>query len=254
MEQNLVSLEQQFKQSRADIIKKSAIEITDIEALDTMLRFVWQRSDTSALAYKFLVEYGGFTKFCRMVSYKDLMKIAGINAGMAKKLLCLCKLAQYARLNVDTCLSSNSVESSESVSKMLEMFFQGVKHEMVVLFILNADYKIVHYQVLGHGSIDHVSFDMFHIPDLVALYKGSNIILSHNHPQGSFLPSDDDIRTTERLFALCKSSGLDFVDHIIVSPNGSYSFQGTSLLEKIEQRVTAQALLINKMCSANALE
>lgn len=59
-----------------------------------------------------------------------------------------------------------------------------------------------------------------------ALLSGAaGIILVHNHPSGSIIPSKADINLTEKVKEICMLMGIDFMDHIIIGDNQFYSFE-----------------------------
>ena len=59
-----------------------------------------------------------------------------------------------------------------------------------------------------------------------ALLSGAaGIILVHNHPSGSIVPSKEDINETERINEICILMGIDFLDHIIIGGDDFYSFE-----------------------------
>ncbi|MBN3584829.1 JAB domain-containing protein [Algoriphagus aestuarii] len=51
-----------------------------------------------------------------------------------------------------------------------------------------------------------------------------SIVVSHNHPSGNLIPSEQDKRITRRLVEIGKVLDLPVLDHIIVSADGYYSF------------------------------
>ena len=51
-----------------------------------------------------------------------------------------------------------------------------------------------------------------------------SIIVSHNHPSGNLLPSEQDKRMTRRLVEIGKALDLPVLDHVIVTAEGYYSF------------------------------
>ncbi|WP_439487218.1 JAB domain-containing protein [Algoriphagus sp.] len=51
-----------------------------------------------------------------------------------------------------------------------------------------------------------------------------SLVISHNHPSGNLLPSEQDKRLTQRLVELGKALDLPVLDHIIVTVDGYYSF------------------------------
>ena len=51
-----------------------------------------------------------------------------------------------------------------------------------------------------------------------------------NHPSGDCLPSDEDLRLTERLAEAGQIIGIHVIDHIIVGEDSYYSFSENGLL------------------------
>ncbi|WP_339704569.1 JAB domain-containing protein [Algoriphagus aquimarinus] len=51
-----------------------------------------------------------------------------------------------------------------------------------------------------------------------------SIVISHNHPSGNLMPSEQDKRLTRRLVEIGKALDLPVLDHIILTIDGYYSF------------------------------
>ncbi len=51
-----------------------------------------------------------------------------------------------------------------------------------------------------------------------------SIIISHNHPSGNLIPSEQDKRLTRRLVEIGRELDLPVLDHVIVTVDGYYSF------------------------------
>ena len=54
--------------------------------------------------------------------------------------------------------------------------------------------------------------------------SASSIVCMHNHPSGDLTPSIDDIQLTESLIEIGRISGINVMDHLIISDNNYYSF------------------------------
>jgi DNA repair protein RadC len=52
------------------------------------------------------------------------------------------------------------------------------------------------------------------------------VILVHNHPSGDPTPSNEDVRTTERLVRGGELLGIDVLDHIIIGDGDYVSMKG----------------------------
>ena len=60
--------------------------------------------------------------------------------------------------------------------------------------------------------------------------KAAAIIIAHNHPSGQLFPSRADKQVTTRLKDAGKLIGIDIVDHVILTPEGYFSFQESDAL------------------------
>ena len=57
------------------------------------------------------------------------------------------------------------------------------------------------------------------------LSSAAGIILLHNHPSGNLTPSEEDIKTTERIAVCGRVLGIPVVDHIICAEHGYISMR-----------------------------
>ena len=110
----------------------------------------------------------------------------------------------------------------------LEKFVEPLRHyseEYFIAYHLTARNEICNYQVISHGSL---SASLVHPREVFkgALIANSHaIIVAHNHPGGSLIPSKEDLETTETLIKAGDLIGVKVIDHIIVSSNGLYSLR-----------------------------
>ena len=90
-------------------------------------------------------------------------------------------------------------------------------HEEVYLILLNQAAKILGVALASKGSVNKTVVDIRIIFQHVILSNSSRIILFHN-------PSIDDDELTKRITQLSSLAGVDFIDHLIVSDDGYYSY------------------------------
>lgn len=60
--------------------------------------------------------------------------------------------------------------------------------------------------------------------------KATRLILAHNHPTGVLKPSEADILLTRRMVQAGQLLDLPVLDHVIVTPDGYYSFSDHGLI------------------------
>ncbi len=106
--------------------------------------------------------------------------------------------------------------------KGMQEFDQAKEHFFVIG--LNRAYCMIYLDWVSMGTL----FGTVAEPREVfrnAIHLGaSSIILAHNHPSGSLVPSKLDITMTKDMANAGKLLRIEVVDHVIVSHEGYYSF------------------------------
>ncbi len=108
------------------------------------------------------------------------------------------------------------------------------REEVWVLFLTNANTPIDKRQI-NIGSLTSSTIDIRRIILTSLELSACGIILFHNHPSGSPLPSSADINQTEKLKKALALCDINLVDHIIVSESRYYSFADESVAEYPEE-------------------
>ena len=60
--------------------------------------------------------------------------------------------------------------------------------------------------------------------------QAAGLVLAHNHPNGNVEPSEHDKVLTRAIVLAAETIGLRVVDHLIVSPEETFSFRKAGLL------------------------
>ena len=63
-------------------------------------------------------------------------------------------------------------------------------------------------------------------------HHAAAIILAHNHPSGSLVPSSQDIKLTRTLYLLCHCMQIQLLDHIVIG-DGTFSFADEGMMSDI---------------------
>lgn len=97
------------------------------------------------------------------------------------------------------------------------------REHMYVLYLDNAN-KIIGYQLLHVGGITATMLDIRILLQGALLTNSVGIVLFHNHPSGKLYPSQADIELTRKVKSSTKLIDIKFLDHIIITASGYYSF------------------------------
>ena len=89
---------------------------------------------------------------------------------------------------------------------------------------LDNNLNVVGYLEIGKGGQTGVVMDVKMILAGCILSGANHIILTHNHPSGKLIPSNEDIELTQMIAASSKLMFIKLLDHIIITKEGMYSF------------------------------
>ena len=124
--------------------------------------------------------------------------------------------------------------SSEAV-KIARMFFPPETIELQERFIamyLNRANKVIGVYPVSIGGITGTVADPRLILAVALKVAACSIILAHNHPSGSLMPSRADEELTLKIKEAAKYMDIRVIEHLILSPdeNTYYSFADEGIL------------------------
>ena len=93
--------------------------------------------------------------------------------------------------------------------------------------------KIIDCQYIGEqNNLYSSGIDKMKLTKIMSNKNYKHLLIAHNHPNASALPSDEDIEFTAQICSLCKDMKINFLDHLIISANppAVFSFKKSSLL------------------------
>lgn len=97
--------------------------------------------------------------------------------------------------------------------------------EEMLMLCLNSGNKLLGWYPVATGGTDAVNTGVRTIATIAALSTASRVILAHNHPSGSLIPSRKDIEATEAIRKGLKTIGADLIDHIIFTEDDFMSMK-----------------------------
>ncbi|GAB3514208.1 JAB domain-containing protein [Emticicia fontis] len=125
------------------------------------------------------------------------------------------------------------VRSSEMAYEVLNYAWDKNKLELQEQFkVLLMDYRnnCLGLVDIGMGSINSCLVDSRLLFSTALKARASGIILAHNHPSGELTPSEADKKLTDNIWMGGKILDIGIFDHLIISPEGYYSFADNGIL------------------------
>jgi len=162
------------------------------------------------------------------LSIKDLMKFKGI--GEAKAITILAALELGRRHRGEEALEKKKITSSSSVFELMQPIIGELPHEEFWIVYLNNSNKVLQKIQLSKGGITGTLVDVRLVLKTALQIGAIGLILTHNHPSGTLVPSQADKNITKKLKIASKSIDIKVLDHLIITEKAYFSFADENLL------------------------
>ena len=116
------------------------------------------------------------------------------------------------------------IKASAQAAGYLREDFRDLDHEESWILLLNGAHLPLAKKMITVGTIKSTQIDHRRIIKEALLTNATAIILFHNHPSGTPVPSVADINETNKLKKACDIFDISLLDHIILTDESYYSF------------------------------
>lgn len=213
---------------REKLIEHGAESLTDSELLAIFLRTGIKGMPVLTLAENVLRHFGSL----RGLLSANLEAFCQVK-GLGK--------TQYVQLQAIKELNkrhlSQRLEYNEAITDpdLAVMYFQMMledkeREEFMVLF-LDHQHRLLKQECLFLGTINQTAIHPREIIKVALKCNAAAVIVAHNHPSGSCLPSEADRYMTRRIERACDLVDIRLVDHIIIGKGEYFSFEEEKLYE-----------------------
>ena len=124
------------------------------------------------------------------------------------------------------------VRSSDDSNKFFRITWSNkMEHvEEMYLMVLNRANRVLGISKISMGGVNATLVDPKIVFQTALKANASGIIIAHNHPSGSKLPSESDIRLTRKIREAAGFLEITLLDHLIITSEGYYSFADEGIL------------------------
>lgn len=165
------------------------------------------------------------------LSRKEIPQLTKYNGIGEVKAICITAAMEIGRRrNLEKALERPAIKNSTDAYEALRSSIEDLPHEEVWVLYLNNSNKIVCREKVSTGGVALSVIDVKIIMKKALELLSCAIVMGHNHPSGSLTPSPQDITSTKKIKEACQFFDIRFLDHIIVSHEGFYSFNDNNML------------------------
>jgi DNA repair protein RadC len=208
-------------------IRKSSLDgMNDHQVLEALLFYTIPQGDTNETAHELLNACGGTLAGVMNADYSKLTSVKGIGPHTAH-------FINFLRLFTRRYLLSAYAEHPIAVSDagpLCELFgaaFLGAVHEEIHAAAFDGNGGLICEKKLADGCFESVTVSPRLLLDFAASNRCSDIVIAHNHPHSSCIPSREDIELTAQYHALLAAMDVNLKDHIIIGCDSSFSLRSS---------------------------
>ncbi len=157
---------------------------------------------------------------------EQIMEINGIGELKAMQIEAVMEIVRrYSREKVGDRVC---IKESRTVYEVMRPEIANLPNEEMWALFLNRANRIIGKLRASQGGATSTVFDLKKIIKNALMANAEGVVLCHNHPSGNARPSGQDDNITRRFAEACKTLDLNFVDHLIVTTDGYYSYNDSS--------------------------
>jgi DNA repair protein RadC len=213
---------------REKMMQRGKESLTDAELLGILIGIGTRELSAVDLAKQILHSVDGDLNKLSKLSLKAITKFKGM--GPAKAVTVMAAL-ELARRKQETEPSQNPILGhSVAAYKYLKPYLTGLQQEEFWILLCTRKSELIKHYKISIGGVSSTIADPKIIYKYALEHLATGIIVCHNHPSGNTSPSDADKNLTKKLQAAAEMLDITFMDHIIFTDNGFFSFKDEGLL------------------------
>lgn len=186
----------------------------EVHALELMLFYALAQKDTKPLARALLDRFGTFNGVLE-APVEELKRVSGVGEGVAAYLSLFNEVERYRRVRKDSMF--RVMDDADKYGRYLAAQLSGRRNETVFMLCLDAKQKMLCCKMVGEGDVNSASIPVRRMVEIALATNASMVILAHNHPSGSAVPSPEDVMTTKAFGRALLPLGVVLADHVVVS-------------------------------------
>ena len=198
------------------------------EVLELWLYYAIPQKNVNALAHELLERFGSLHGVLHAES-AQLRQVKGIGEYSATFLSLFSQIAGYCEREQSG--GKARLANREEAERYCIRLLAGEKREVFYAVCLNGQMQVLHNALIAKGSLSEAPAYPRIVAEAALNHHAHSVLLCHNHPGGSLIPSQGDMETTGRLAAMLQGLEIALLDHIIVADGQALSMLSSHLLE-----------------------
>ncbi|WP_119318935.1 RadC family protein [Companilactobacillus formosensis] len=161
------------------------------------------------------------------LSLEQLMSFNGVGVAQACKILAAIELG--SRKNKADTLSEETVSVDDMGQHLIKKIGNAPQEKLIAIY-LNNSYHVISEKIIFIGTVDSATVHPRDILREAIGMSATQILIAHNHPNGSLMFSQNDQEFSLRLQKCCHLIGINLIDHLIITKKTYSSLKSLNLI------------------------
>ena len=199
----------------------------DHEVLELMLTYAIPQKNVNPLAHRLLDRFATLHSVLE-APVGELVKVEGVGEYAATLLTLFSHAAR--RLDQSRETVGERILTRPMAQRHAVRLLQGLRLEHFYVTCLDGQMRLIADELISRGSVDEVAAYPRLVAEAVLRHNARTVVLCHNHPGGSAVPSQQDVAVTRVLLDLLSTLGVHLADHMIVTGRKALSMTECGLI------------------------
>lgn len=184
------------------------------EVVELMLYYAIPQRDVNELSHRLIERFTSLSGILE-ADYEELLKVDGMGPNAATMFRLVCALMR--RYEMERGEVPYKYDTINKIGQYCVNLFIGIPVEKAYLLMFDNSMRLIDTVLIAEGSVNAVKIQPRLIIEKALKRNASSIVLAHNHPNGTALPSRDDIVLTSQLEQILELVDINLIDHLIIS-------------------------------------
>lgn len=207
---------------REKLMLKGKSALSDAELIAILIGSGSRNESAVDLSKRILASVNNNLNALGKLSISQLTNFKGI--GEAKAISIIAALELGRRRRAEEAVELTKITSSKTIFEIMQPIIGELPHEEFWIVYLNNSNKVISKSQLSKGGITGTLVDVRLVFKTALEMGATGLILCHNHPSGTLIPSDADKQITRKLKLAGESLEIKVLDHLIVTEANYFSF------------------------------
>ncbi len=213
---------------REKLIIKGKSVLSDAELIAILIGSGSKNESAVDLSKRILASVSNNLNTLARLSVAQLTQFKGI--GEAKSVSIVTALELGRRRRLEKALIQSKITSSKHVFEIMQPIIGDLPHEEFWVLYLDNSNKIIQKTQLSKGGITGTLVDTRLLFKKAMELSAVGLIITHNHPSGTLIPSTSDKNLTQKIKKAGQTLDIKLLDHIIITEKAYFSFADDNIL------------------------